>query len=84
MVLGIAASATLFLSLFVYFGVFVVLLIPIASACAVLLGHISRSKVDGLPGFKSASSKAGLITGYVNLGIFLPLFGLAYLINLYV
>jgi hypothetical protein len=83
MVLGIA-------SLVVFFVAFSVdtapwfLVVPIASACAVLLGHISRSKGQGRPGLKSASSMTGLITGYVGLGLSLPLLGLAYLISFFV
>jgi hypothetical protein len=83
MVLGIA-------SLVVFFVAFSVdtapwfLIVPIASACAVLLGHISRSKGQGRPGLKSASSMTGLVTGYVGLGLSLPLLGLAYLISFFV
>jgi len=56
----------------------------LAAVFAVLLGHISRSKVQGRPGLKSASSMTGVITGYVGLGLSLPLLGLAYLISFFV
>jgi hypothetical protein len=50
-------------------------------AAAVVLGHVSRRRVDGRPGLEAASSMAGLITGYIGLGFFLPLLGLADLLR---
>jgi hypothetical protein len=69
MVLGIASVVMLTLSLSVSPGGLMVLLAALAAVIAVLLGHVSRSKVQGRPGLKSASSMTGLTAGYVGLGL---------------
>jgi hypothetical protein len=46
---------------------------------AVVLGHVSRRRVDGRPGLETASSMAGLITGYIGLGLLFLFFGLTIL-----
>ena len=84
MMLGIASVVILVLSLSVSRSGLMLLFAALAAVFAVLLGHISRSKVQGRPGLKSASSMTGVITGYVGLGLSLPLLGLAYLISFFV
>jgi hypothetical protein len=75
MMLGIASVVILVLSLSVSRSGLMLLFAALAAVFAVLLGHISRSKVQGRPGLKSASSMTGLITGYVGLGLLPVLLG---------
>jgi hypothetical protein len=79
LVLGIASVASPMLSVISFTGAFesipysgyaAYFMIPFgafASVFAVLFGHVSRKKVGGRPGLKSAASLIGLITGYVGL-----------------
>jgi hypothetical protein len=78
LVLGIASVASLVLVVISiaaaesipYSGYAVYFMIPFgafASVFAVLFGHVSRKKVGGRPGLKSAPSLIGLVTGYVGL-----------------
>jgi hypothetical protein len=53
----------------------VMLYFPLVTS-AVVLGHVSRRRVDGRPGLETAPSMAGLIMGYIGLGLLL-LLGLA-------
>jgi hypothetical protein len=48
---------------------------------AVVLGHVSRRGVNGRPGLETASSMAGLITGYISLGLLFLLLVLAALLS---